>query len=101
MPEDVVSPGNIWFSNDLPENDTDRTDRSIIFEDGVLARESSWPWVVGITSGPKLDYCHVGIVSTRSICGSFNNFNYSDITYAEYEDILHNEEIKEMVTIIT
>ena len=98
MPEDVVSPGNIWFSNDLSENDTDRKKRNLVFEDGVLAREASWPWVVGITSTPKPDYCHVAIVATQNICGFFNNYTYSDeILYAAYEDIIHNEDIKEMV----
>ena len=100
MPEDVVSPGNKWFSNDLSENDTERKKRSLnkaslVFEDGVLAREASWPWVVGITSSPKLDYCHVEIVSTESICGFFSNFTFpDDIQYAEYEDIIDNEDIK-------
>ena len=61
MPEDVISPGNKWFSNDLSENDTDRKKRSLVFEDGVLAREASWPWVVGITSSPREIYCQVNL----------------------------------------
>ena len=98
MPEGVISPGNIWFSNNLSQNDTDRKKRSLYFKDGELAQEASWPWVVGISSRPKLDYCHVQIVSAESICGIHNNFTYSDdIQYAEYEDIIYLESIKETV----
>ena len=98
MPEDVVSPGNKWFINDLSENDTDRKRRSLNFEDGVLAREASWPWVVGITSAQKLDYCHVEIVTTESLCGPWNDFTYSDtINYAQLEDIIQLDNIKEAV----
>ena len=98
MPEDVFSPGNKWFSNNLSENDTDRKKRSLSFEDGVLAREASWPWVVGITSAPKLDYCHVEIVTTESLCDPWNDFNYLDtINYAELEDIIQFDYIKETV----
>ena len=92
MPGDVVSPGNKWFSNDLSENDTDRKKRSLVFEDGVLAREASWPWVVGITSSPRDNYCQVESVRREPFCGS------DDIPYAEYEDILNQEDfVKETV----
>ena len=70
MPEDVVSPGNYWFTNDLSNNETTRNRRDVLFEDGEIAREASWPWVVGITSTPKQDYCHVELVSTIDICDS-------------------------------
>ena len=92
MPEDVVSPGNHWFTNDLSDNDAARNRRNVLFEDGEIAREASWPWVVGITSTPKEDYCHVEVVSTNNICGS----NNSNITYAEYNNFLNLEEIQEM-----
>ena len=97
MPEDVVSPGNHWFNNDLSNIARNRRDIVLIVEDGEVvedgesAREASWPWVVGITSTPKEDYCHVQVVSTNKICGS-NDLN---ITYAEYND-LNLEEIQEM-----
>ena len=100
IPEDIVSPGNYWFTNDLSNDDTARNRRDIVFivedgevvEDGEIAREASWPWVVGITGTPKEDYCHVEIVTTNDICNS-NDLN---ITYAEYNDFKNLEEIQEM-----
>ena len=91
MPEDVISPGNYWFTNDLSNNDTVRNRRDVVFEDGEIAQQASWPWVVGITGSPKQDYCHVQIVSKNYLCGS------RDITvrYAEFSD-LNIEEIQEM-----
>ena len=112
MPEDVVSPGNKWFSNDLSDNDTTRKKRNIVFEEGELAREASWPWVVGITSKPKQDYCHVEVFPVEDICEFYTFGNYTlgnhtlgnhnlgkytldDIVYAEYEDLINLEDIKE------
>ena len=100
IPEDIVSPGNYWFTNDLSNDDTARNRKDIVFivedgevvEDGEIAREASWPWVVGITGTPKEDYCHVEIVTTNDICDS-NDLN---ITYAEYNDFKNLEEIQEM-----
>ena len=91
MPEDVISPGNYWFTNDLSNNDTVRNRRDVVFEDGEIAQQASWPWVVGITGSPKQDYCNIQIVSKNYICGS------RDITirYAEFSD-LNIEEIQEM-----
>ena len=91
MPEDVFSPGNYWFTNDLSNNYTARNRRDVVLEDGEIAREASWPWVVGITGSPKPDYCHVQIVSKNYLCGS------RDITvrYAEFSD-LNIVEIQEM-----
>ena len=98
MPDNVVSPGNLWFSNSLPENDTERKKRSLVFEKGEIAREASWPWVVGITSAPKSDYCHVEIVTMESLCRPWNNFSYlDDIVYAELEDFIHLDDIKDTV----
>ena len=115
IPEDVVSPGNYWFNNDLSNNDT-RKRRNIFFEDGEIAREASWPWVVGITSTPKQDYCHVELVSTNYICGSndlipilpvfptppisidmpeFNSV-FPNIRHAEYDELINIEEIQAM-----
>ena len=91
IPEDVVSPGNHWFTNDLSNNGS-RKRRNIVFEDGEIAREASWPWVVGITSTPKQDYCHVELVSSNSICES-DDIN---VIYAEYSDLINLEEIQEM-----
>ena len=99
IPEDIVSPGNYWFTNDLSNDDTARNRRDIVFvvedgveEDGEIAREASWPWVVGITGTPKEDYCHVQIVSTNDICDS-NDLN---ITYAEYNNFINLDEIQEI-----
>ena len=99
IPEDIVSPGNYWFTNDLSNTDTARNRRDIVFvvEDGEIAREASWPWVVGITGTPKEDYCHVEIVTTNDICDS-NDLN---ITYAEYNDFKNLEEIQEMSEIFS
>ena len=91
MPEDVVSPGNKWFSNDLSVNDPDRKRRDIVFEDGEIARDGSWPWVVGIMGNPKQDYCHVEIVSANELCNNDSN----DIMLAEYEDLIDLEDFKE------
>ena len=105
IPEDIVSPGNYWFTNDLSNDDTARNRKDIVFivedgevvEDGEIAREASWPWVVGITGTPKEDYCHVEIVTTNDICDS-NDLN---ITYAEYNDFKNLEEIQEMSEIFS
>ena len=97
MPEDVFSPGNIWFSNNSTSNDRIRNKRSFpspeVFEAGELAREGSWPWVVGITGAPKTDYCHVEVVPSNILCMYTGNNTY--ITYAEYEDIINSEDIQE------
>ena len=92
MPDDIVSPGNQWFSNDLTDNDTVRKRREdIVFEDGEIARDGSWPWVVGIKGNPKPDYCHVKVVSTDTFC----NDDSGDMSHAKYEDLIDIDDTKE------
>ena len=91
MPEDVVSPGNYWFTNDLSNNYTARNRRDVVLEDGEIAREASWPWVVGIKGSPKADYCHVEIVSKNYLCNS----NDIAIRHAEFSDLINLEQIQE------
>ena len=97
MPEDIVSPGNKWFSNDLSDNDTIRKTRDAVFEDGEIARESSWPWVVAITGNPKLDYCHVEVVPSAILCEILNFTDLEvNLKHAEYNDFINLDEIQEM-----
>lgn len=97
MPENIVSPGNKWFTNDLTDNDTVRKRRDVIFEDGEIARAGSWPWVVAITGNPKQDYCHVGVVPSDDLCAILN-YTDANLKHAEYNDLigLSLEVIQEM-----
>ena len=98
MPEDIVSPGNKWFTNDLTDNDTMRKRRDFIFEEGEIAREGSWPWVVAITGNPKQDYCHVEVVSSDDLCALLNYTEFEDanLRHAEYNDLINLDVIQEM-----
>ena len=98
MPEDIVSPGNKWFTNDLTDNDTMRKRRDFIFEEGEIAREGSWPWVVAITGKPKQDYCLVLVVQSDTLCAIVNDTDFDDgnLKYAEYNDLINLEVIQEM-----
>lgn len=98
IPEDVVSPGNKWFSNDLSDNDTVRKRRDVVFEDGEIAREGSWPWVVAITGNPKQDYCHVELVSSDMLCELLNATEFEDanVKHAEFNDLINLQEIQEL-----
>ena len=98
MPENIVSPGNKWFTNDLTDNDTARKRRDVIFEDGEIAREGSWPWVVAITGKPKQDYCHVEVVPSDFLCAFLNHTDFEDanLKHAEYTDLINLEVIQEM-----
>ena len=95
MPENIISPGNKWFTNDLTDNDTVRKRRDVIFEDGEIAREGSWPWVVAITGNPKQDYCHVGVVPSDGLC-EILNYTDANLKHAEYNDLINLEVIQEM-----